>query len=88
MAEQNARSHRGDSHLTVYLLWPALAGVTLAGILAVSVGGIALLVSRDWQGALTAAGVVFFATLAVATLGTFVYAAVDNGQELPGLVHR
>ena len=77
MAEQTQT--RRDGHLVVYLLWPILGGITLAGILAVSFGGLVIVVWRDWQAASTTAGVVFFSILGVGTLGVFLYAALSWG---------
>lgn len=65
-----------DGHLTVYLAWPILAGLALATVLAVSIGGITLLASGlDWSKAGMAFGIAFFLILGIATLAVFWYAA-------------
>lgn len=65
-----------NSHLVIYLIWPVLAGLALAVVLAVSVGGIVAVLSRgDWRIAGTTAGMVFFTVLGLATLTIFWYAA-------------
>lgn len=67
---------RRDGHLTVYLAWPILAGLGLATVLAVSVGGVVLIGSGgEWEQAGTAAGVVWFVVLGLATVVVFWYAA-------------
>ena len=67
---------RRDGHLTVYLAWPLLAGLGLATVLSVSVGGVVLIASRgDWQLAGKVLGTIWFAVLGAATMIVFVYAA-------------
>jgi len=68
-------TRRGDSHLTVYVAWPILAGVGLGAVLSVSVGGVVLLVTRlDWRTAGIWTAGTFFVTLGVTTVGVFLYA--------------
>jgi hypothetical protein len=73
MTEQQTQQKR-DGHLTVYLAWPILAGLGLATVLAVSIGGVSLIVSRDWQASSTIAGVVWFVALGLVTVFVFLYA--------------
>ena len=61
--------------MTVYLVWPVLAGMALAGVLAISVGGVVLIASGTWRAAAVAAAVTFFVVLALATVAVFWYAA-------------
>jgi len=67
---------RRDGHLTVYALWPVVAGLLMGLVLAVSVGGLALLATRgDWQTAGAWAGATFCVVLGVVSVATFTYAA-------------
>lgn len=67
---------RHDNHLTIYLAWPLLAGLGLAVVLAVSAGGIAMIVSRfDWPAVGLAASLTFFGVLGGGTMAVFWYAA-------------
>ena len=67
MSEQQTPQKR-DGHLVVYLAWPMLAGLGLASVLAVSIGGVVLIASGDWRTSGTVAGVVWFAVLGAATV--------------------
>jgi len=67
-----------DGHLTVYVAWPILAGLGVGAVLALSVGGVALLLTDlDWQRAGTWAAGTFFVVLGVVTVGLFLYATAD-----------
>ncbi|HUX76964.1 MAG TPA: hypothetical protein VMY40_10035 [Anaerolineae bacterium] len=75
MAEQ---PNRHDGHLVVYVAWPILAGLGVGAVLALSVGGVALLWTRlDWLAAGTWAAGTFFVVLGVVTAGVFMYATAD-----------
>ena len=75
MAEQ---PNHHDGHLTVYVAWPILAGLGVGAVLALSVGGVALLWTRlDWLAAGTWAAGTFFVVLGVVTVGLFLYATAD-----------
>ncbi len=67
---------RQDGHLTIYLLWPLLAGLGLAAVLAVSVGGLVGILG-GWDAALLAAAITFFSTLGLATILVFIYAMLS-----------
>ena len=83
MSEQATSTTKQDGHLVVYLAWPLLAGLGLAGVLGVSVGGIVLLASRfDWKLAGAMSGYAFFIVLGLATLGVFWYATTTWGGPL------
>ena len=70
--------NRHDGHLTVYVAWPILAGLGVGAVLALSVGGVALLWTRlDWLAAGTWAAGTFFVVLGVVTAGVFMYATAD-----------
>ena len=75
MAEQ---PNRHDPHLVVYALWPVVAGLLMGLVLALSVGGVALLWTRlDWRAAGVWAAGTFFVVLGVVTVGVFLYATAD-----------
>ena len=77
---QQAAPHaarRRDGHLTVYLIWPLLAGLGLATILAISIGGLTFLSTGDLATAGRTGGITFFVVLGLATLGVFAYAAAQ-----------
>ncbi|MBN1937126.1 MAG: hypothetical protein JW934_20880 [Anaerolineae bacterium] len=77
MTEQT-QTERKENHLTVYLIWPLLGGPGLAGLLAVSVGGIMLMASGfNWALAGAWMGYTFFVVLGLATVAIFVYAAMN-----------
>ena len=77
MAEHSTTQCK-DAHLTVYLAWPILAGLALGLVLGISVGGVVWLASGlEWRAAAGAAGIVFFATLGLATVAVFWYAAKE-----------
>ena len=72
----NETTRREPGHLTVYWLWPLATGLAVATVVAISTGGIWVIVSGgNWRAAATAAGLVWFALLGLATLAVFVYAA-------------
>jgi len=65
MTEQTEQK---ENHLTVYLWWPLLAGLLLAAVLAVSVGGVSLLATGKFLFAGQLLGLTFFGVLGVATV--------------------
>jgi len=68
--------NRHDPHLVVYVAWPVLAGLGVGAVLALSVGGVALLLTDlDWQRAALWAAGTFFVVMGTVTLGLFLYAA-------------
>ena len=72
MTDQTTTQRR-DGHLTVYLAWPVLVGLTLAAVLALSVGGLALLGTGDLARSATLAGQVFLVVLGLGTVGMIVF---------------
>jgi hypothetical protein len=71
-----------DGHLVVYLAWPLLAGLGLAAVLAISVGGIAGLATLSLAGAVRWAALVFFLAWGGTTVIVFGYAAISWGGPL------
>jgi hypothetical protein len=71
-----------DGHLTVYLAWPLLAGLGLAAVTAICVGGLFGMWARSLASAGMAAGVAFFTTWGLSTLVVFIYAARSWGGPL------
>lgn len=75
MSEQQPTS-RQDSHLTIYVVWPVTAGGALGSVLAISLGGVVLIVTKgNWSLAGTCAGLTFFILLGIVSAGVFLFAA-------------
>lgn len=81
-AENVQTRHRGDGHLIVYVVWPVTGGLLVGIMMAIGVGGLVGLLSRNWvAGGGWMAGT-FFVVCPTVTLLTFLYAARGWGGPL------